>query len=74
MGKNKLQKIFNVITLITTVLLIAFIIYAFKLGILEDKNILIQYMKKFGIFACLFFILLQIAQVVFPVIPGGQVV
>ena len=49
MGKNKLQKIFNIITLITTVLLIAFIIYAFKLGILEDKNILIQYMKKFGI-------------------------
>ena len=71
MGKNKLQKIFNIITLITTVLLIAFIIYAFKLGLLEDKNILIQYMKKFGIFAGLFFILLQIAQVVFPVIPGG---
>ena len=71
MSKDKLQRIFNIITIITTVLLIAFIIYAFKLGILEDKTILIQYMKKFGIFACIFFILLQIAQVIFPVIPGG---
>ena len=55
MNKDKLQRIFNIITLITTVLLIAFIIYAFKLGILEDKTVLVQYMKKFGIFACLFF-------------------
>lgn len=71
MSKDKLQRIFNIITIITTVLLIAFIIYAFKLGILEDKTFLVQYMKKFGIFACLFFILIQIVQVVFPVIPGG---
>lgn len=71
MSKDKLQRIFNIITIITTVLLIAFIIYAFKLGILEDKTVLVQYMKKFGIFACLFFILIQIVQVVFPVIPGG---
>ena len=71
MSKDKLQRIFNIITIITTVLLIAFIIYAFKLGILEDKTVLVQYMKKFGIFACLFFILIQIVQVIFPVIPGG---
>ena len=71
MSKDKLKRIFNIITIITTVLLIAFIIYAFKLGILEDKTVLVQYMKKFGIFACLFFILIQIVQVVFPVIPGG---
>ena len=71
LSKEKLQRIFNIITIITTVCLIAFIIYAFKLGILEDKTVLIQYMKKFGIFASIFFILLQIGQVVFPVIPGG---
>lgn len=71
MRKDKLKGIFNIITLITTILLIIFIIYAFKLGVLEDKTVLAEYMKKFGIFACIIFILLQIAQVVFPVIPGG---
>lgn len=71
MHKDKLKRIFNIITLITTILLIIFIIYAFKLGVLEDKTVLAEYMKKFGVFACIIFILLQIAQVVFPVIPGG---
>ena len=71
MKKHVIKKILNIIPIIITILLFIFIIYALKLGILEDKKLLIEYMKKFGIFASLIFILLQIGQVVFPVIPGG---
>lgn len=71
MKRENLQRIFNVITMITTIFLIVFILYAFKLGILGDRMVLVRYIKKFGIFASLFFILLQMGQVIFPVIPGG---
>ena len=71
MKKHVIKKTLNIIPIIITILLFIFIIYALKLGILEDKKLLIEYMKKFGIFASLIFILLQIGQVVFPVIPGG---
>ncbi len=69
--KKKLQKIFKIITIIVTILLVAFIIYGIHLGIFKDKKILVDYMKNFGIWAFLFFIILQAIQVVFPVIPGG---
>ena len=54
-----------------TILVIAFIIYGIRIGIFRDKNVLIEYIKKFGIFAPTLFIFIQIIQVVFPVIPGG---
>ena len=66
-----LRNLFNIVTIIMTVLIVIFIIYGIKLGIFKDKNILIDYMKKFGIFAPTFFIFIQIIQVIFPVIPGG---
>lgn len=66
-----LKKLFTLVTVVVTLLLIVFVVYGFKLGIFHDKDILIDYMKKFGIFAPLFFVCLQIFQVVFPVIPGG---
>ena len=69
--KRKLQKLFKIITIIVTILLVAFIIHGMHLGIFKDKSLLINYMKKFGIWAFLFFIILQAIQVVFPVIPGG---
>ena len=72
MKKKKLLRVlFNVVTIIMTILIIIFIIYGIKLGIFRDKNILIDYIRKFGIFAPLLFIFIQIIQVVFPVIPGG---
>ena len=67
MKKHVIKKILNIIPIIITILLFIFIIYALKLGILEDKKLLIEYMKKFGIFV-------QIGQVVFPVIQEKQLV
>lgn len=68
---NQLKNIFKIITMVVTVLIILFIIYGIKIGILQDKMILVHYMKRFGIFAPIFFMFLQLVQVVLPVIPGG---
>lgn len=66
--KNRIIKIFAIIV---TILLIFFVIYAIQLGILQDRKLLIQYIKSFGLIAPIFFLLLQIIQVVVPIIPGG---
>ena len=61
----------KIVTIIITIFLVCFIVYAVKLGLLEDKEILVSYMKSLGFIASLFFLFLQAFQVVFPVIPGG---
>ena len=55
MEGKRLKSIFKVITVIVTMLLLIFIVYALKLGIFEDKNILVQYIQQLGIFAPIFF-------------------
>ncbi len=61
----------KIVTIIITIFLVCFIIYAVKLGLLEDKEVLVSYMKSLGVIAPLFFLFLQTFQVIFPVIPGG---
>ena len=68
---NNIKYIFKFITFIITIFFVIFIIYAFKLGIYDDKDILVNYIKELGIGAPIIFIVLQIIQVVIPVIPGG---
>ena len=68
---NNIKYIFKFITFIITIFFVIFIVYAFKLGIYEDKDILVNYIKELGIGAPIIFIVLQIIQVVIPVIPGG---
>lgn len=67
----RMKKLFKIVTIVVTILLIMFIIYGIKLGIFKDKMILVNYMKEFGIWAPIFFLLLQAIQVLFPIIPGG---
>ena len=71
MKNNITPKILKIITIITTILLIIFLLWLIKLGILKDKTLLINYLKNFGFFAPLVFILIQIIQVIVPIIPGG---
>lgn len=66
-----LKTLFGIITLFTTILIIIFIIYGIKDGIFSSNQEMVIYIKKFGWIAPLIFILIQIIQVVFPVIPGG---
>lgn len=69
-GKN-LKKIMTVITVIITILLVAFIIYAVKMNLLTSPELLVGRIKSYGLIGPIIFLLLQIVQVVFPVIPGG---
>ena len=63
------KNIFRLITVVITLLLILFVIYGLKLGIFQDKNVLVDYIKEFGVVGPLFFIFLQLFQVVFPIVP-----
>ena len=68
---KKIKKTMMIITIIVTILLVAFIIYSLKIGILDSKEVLIERIKEYGLLGPIFFLLLQAVQVVFPVIPGG---
>lgn len=68
---NNLKIIFKLVTIIVTIMILTFIFYGLKLGILRDKMLLVEYIKRYGPIAPLFFICLQAIQVVLPVVPGG---
>ena len=70
--KKKIFKItMQTIASITTILMVLFIIYGFKENIFSSNSILMDFIKKCGILAPVVFIIVQIIQVIFPVIPGG---
>lgn len=73
MVKNdqKFKKIMTIITVITTVLLVCFIFYGLKIGFFESNDVLVKQIKQYGLWGPLFFMIIQIVQVIFPVIPGG---
>ena len=68
---NHLKYLFKFNTILITIVAIIFIIYALKLGIFEDKNILVNQINNYGILGPLIFIIFQILQVIVPIIPGG---
>ncbi len=68
---QRLKRIMTITTVIITILLVAFIIYAVKMNLLTSPEVLVDRIKKYGIIGPIIFLLLQIVQVVFPVIPGG---
>ena len=68
---NIIKYLFKFIAIFITISIVLFIIYAFKLGIFDDKYILVNYIKTLGIIAPIIFIILQIIQVIIPIIPGG---
>lgn len=66
-----LKKVMMIMTIIITILLLAFIIYAIKMNLLTSPELLVGRIKKYGLIGPIIFLLIQIVQVVFPVIPGG---
>lgn len=65
------KDVFKIVTILMTVLIVSFIVYGIQLGIFQDNKVLIHFVKQFGWIGPLVFILIQIIQVIFPVIPGG---
>ncbi|HER5045058.1 TPA: TVP38/TMEM64 family protein, partial [Streptococcus pyogenes] len=65
---QKIIKILGIIALIGTFFL-AF--WLFRLGILNDSNALKDLVQRYRLWGPFVFIVVQIIQIVFPVIPGG---
>ena len=68
---NYKKYLFKITTLIITLVLIIFIIYAINLGLFNDKTILVNYINDIGPIAPIIFVILQLLQVIVPIIPGG---
>ncbi len=71
MESKRIKIISRWVTIIITLLLVAFIGYGFRMGLFASNEKLVNYISGFGVIGPLIFLTLQIVQVVFPVIPGG---
>ncbi|MER0122384.1 TVP38/TMEM64 family protein [Streptococcus sp. ZJ93] len=65
------QKTFQILSIFTLVASVILVIWLYKIGILNDQNVLADTIKNHGAFGSLTYIFIQIIQVVFPIIPGG---
>ena len=65
------RRLINLMTVVTLGATVALTIYWFNLGLFDDIPTLQNYLNHSGLLGPLIFILIQIIQVVIPVIPGG---
>lgn len=65
------QKTIQVLSIITLIGTFIFLFWLYRIGILNDQNVLTEFIKGHGAFGSLSFLAIQILQVVFPIIPGG---
>lgn len=65
----------HIISVITTTICFAFlaflIYYGLEQGLFNDNEKMANFIRQFGIIAPLIFVIVQMIQVVFPIIPGG---
>lgn len=65
------NKMVNWSTIIGIMGMIGFVIYGYQIGIFTSQEALTSFMSSFGIWAPLVFILIQVIQVVIPILPGA---
>lgn len=65
---QRLIQFLGILALIGT---LALVVWFYRLGILNDSNALKDFVQRHQFWGPLIFVLVQIFQVVFPVIPGG---
>ncbi|EHJ52346.1 TVP38/TMEM64 family protein [Streptococcus macacae] len=65
------QKIIQFLGILAIIGSVVLVIWFYKLGILNDSNALKDLVQRHKVIGPLIFILVQIFQIVFPVIPGG---
>ncbi|MGT2749874.1 TVP38/TMEM64 family protein [Streptococcus orisasini] len=66
-----LQKTIQFLGILALIASVILVIWFYKLGILNDSNALKDLVHRHKVLGPLIFILVQIFQIVFPVIPGG---
>lgn len=70
-SNKNLKTFFKVMTIIITALIVIFLLFCLKKGFFSSPEVIVKRVEKFGFFGPIIFILLQIVQVVLPIIPGG---
>lgn len=65
------RKLINIATIICGVLIVLLVIYWYRLGIFTDQAKMRAYLADKKIIGPIVFVLIQIVQVVIPIIPGG---
>lgn len=70
-SNKKLKTFFKIATIIITIAIIVFLLLCLKKGFFSSPQVIVKKVEKFGVFGPIIFILLQIVQVVLPIIPGG---
>lgn len=71
MSAKTSRKLINILTIVCTVIIVLLTIYWYNLGIFTDQAKMKAYLADKQIIGPLIFILIQIIQVVIPIIPGG---
>ena len=71
MQKEGMKRAINILTILCTTAIVAFVIYGVKSGIFIDRAMMEELIRKGGIWAPVTFILIQMVQVVVPIVPGG---
>ncbi len=70
-NKNYIKTFMNISTIVGTILICIFFYYALRADLFSSEENLKAFLTECGIFAPIFFIFLQIVQVIIPLIPGG---
>lgn len=71
MEKRGFRKAINLITILCTAAVISFVIYGWRSGIFTDRAMMEELVRRGGIWGPVTFVIIQMVQVVVPVIPGG---
>jgi len=66
-----MQKLFKILGIIAMVGSVVLAIWLYKLGIMNDTNVLKDVVHRYQFWGPFIFIIVQIIQIVFPIIPGG---
>lgn len=68
---KRFKRVINTISVIGTILMCVFFYFALKEQIFTSEEKMKLFLEKTGYFAPIVFVIIQIAQVVVPIIPGG---
>lgn len=71
MSTKTSRKLINIFTIVTTIILILLSIYWYRLGIFTSQEKMKAYLADKQVIGPLIFTLIQVIQVVIPIIPGG---
>lgn len=61
----------NIITWIGLLAVVIFVLYGYKTGLFSSAETFRQFITGFGIWAALIFLVIQIVQVIIPILPGA---